>query len=147
MVGLRHTKIMKSVSRKPKRKPGRPATGCDPVMTVRLRPDLIAEVDEWRANYEGMDRSGAIRMLLGRGLCASLKIDPHVEELVEVSRDGKRRKTYKKVAPPPPEPEEPEPPSPLVGRRNRRLPRRRPAPLSKDAVAAAVERAMARSKS
>jgi hypothetical protein len=49
---------------------GRPATGKDPVRTMRLPDDLIASVDEWAASYEQvfMSRSEAIRRLIGIGL-------------------------------------------------------------------------------
>jgi hypothetical protein len=56
----------KSISAKRKR-PGRPATGVDPMVGLRLAPDLIKEVDEWAAAHE-MTRSDAIRQFIELGL-------------------------------------------------------------------------------
>jgi len=61
---------MKQVSPKTKRKPGRPATGRDPVLTVRLPPELIADLDACRAVYGWASRSEAIRALLEWGMWA-----------------------------------------------------------------------------
>jgi Arc/MetJ-type ribon-helix-helix transcriptional regulator len=49
---------------------GRPATGKDPVRTMRLSDEFIASVDEWAASYEQefMTRSEAIRRLVEIGL-------------------------------------------------------------------------------
>ena len=49
---------------------GRPATGKDPVRTLRLSDEFIASVDEWAASYEQkfMTRSEAIRRLVEIGL-------------------------------------------------------------------------------
>jgi predicted DNA-binding protein len=59
---------MKSIKVIPKRRgPGRPATGRDPVRTVRLPDELLAMVDQW-ASEKGTTRSEAIRMLIERGL-------------------------------------------------------------------------------
>ena len=52
----------------PKRKPGRPATGRDPLITLRIPEELASQIEEWCARYEGMDRSAALRILLHRGL-------------------------------------------------------------------------------
>jgi hypothetical protein len=51
---------------------GRPATGKDPVRTLRLSDEFIARVDAWAASYEQtfetMSRSEAIRRLVQLGL-------------------------------------------------------------------------------
>jgi hypothetical protein len=51
---------------------GRPATGKDPVRTLRLSDEFIARVDAWAASYEHtfetMSRSEAIRRLVQLGL-------------------------------------------------------------------------------
>jgi hypothetical protein len=55
-----------------KRRRGRPATGRDAIVPVRLPAKVIKAIDEWasvyRLNYTGMTRSTAIRCLLGLGL-------------------------------------------------------------------------------
>jgi hypothetical protein len=60
---------MKSIKVIPKKKRGRgrPATGRDPVLAVRLPNELRTTVEEW-AKKEKMTRSEAIRMLIERGL-------------------------------------------------------------------------------
>ena len=56
---------MKSTTKKgiAKKKRGRPATGRDPVITMRLAPDLTARLDAWAAN-KGISRSDAIRDMI-----------------------------------------------------------------------------------
>jgi hypothetical protein len=57
-----------------KRRPGRPATGHDPVIPVRLPAKFVKEIDAWADVYrsehelEGMTRSRAIRCLILFGL-------------------------------------------------------------------------------
>jgi hypothetical protein len=56
----------KSVVRK---RPGRPATGQDPVTAIRLSEELRANVDAWAAAQEDAPgRSEAIRRLVELGL-------------------------------------------------------------------------------
>ncbi len=50
-----------------KRKPGRPATGVDPVIPIRLPAPLTAAIDAWAAKV-GTNRSDAMRQLLEAGL-------------------------------------------------------------------------------
>lgn len=50
-----------------KRRPGRPATGTHPLVTVRLPPDMIAALDD-KASAEGVSRSDIIRRLVELGL-------------------------------------------------------------------------------
>lgn len=53
---------------KGKRRPGRPATGVDPVMSLRLPAELVARINAC-VDAELFDsRSDAIRELLERGL-------------------------------------------------------------------------------
>jgi len=53
----------------PKRKPGRPATGNDPVRAIRLSDEFIAKVDRWASRQDGQPgRSEAIRRLVELGL-------------------------------------------------------------------------------
>jgi hypothetical protein len=52
-----------------KRKPGRPATGNDPVRAIRLSDIFIAKVDRWAAEQDDEPgRSEAIRRLVEIGL-------------------------------------------------------------------------------
>jgi hypothetical protein len=48
---------------KPKRPPGRPRTGMNPTVAVRLPPDVLAHVDR-AANDSGKKRSDVIRDLV-----------------------------------------------------------------------------------
>ncbi len=58
----------KSVVRK---RPGRPATGQDPVTAIRLSSEMRASVDAWAAAQpDEPARSEAIRRLVQRGLQA-----------------------------------------------------------------------------
>ena len=66
---------------KRKRKRGRPATGYDPVVPVRLPTKLLHDIDAWASvyrDYEGMNRSSAIRCLILLGLESArlLAVDP-----------------------------------------------------------------------
>lgn len=63
--------MKKSIPVKPKR--GRPATGRDPFVGVRLPPSLIDEIENWSAKYDAATRSEAIRRLVELGLKAKGK--------------------------------------------------------------------------
>jgi hypothetical protein len=56
----------------PKRKPGRPATGRDPVTALRLPPVLLEQIDSW-ASERDISRSDAMRQLIEAGLKRRLK--------------------------------------------------------------------------
>lgn len=59
---------IKTVVRK---RPGRPATGQDPVTAIRLSKEMRAAVDTWAARQDEMvSRSEAIRRLVELGLKA-----------------------------------------------------------------------------
>jgi metal-responsive CopG/Arc/MetJ family transcriptional regulator len=59
----------KSITVIPKKR-GRPATGRDPLVALRLPPALTERIDEWaKANGED-SRSEAMRRLLERGLAS-----------------------------------------------------------------------------
>jgi hypothetical protein len=58
---------MKSIKVIQKKKRGRPATGRDPVMAIRLPEKLRVAVDHWAADKK-ITRSEAIRLLIDRGL-------------------------------------------------------------------------------
>lgn len=65
------TTSKKNVVRK---RPGRPATGQDPVTAIRLSKELRADVDDWAAKQEDTPgRSEAIRRLVEIGLKAKSK--------------------------------------------------------------------------
>jgi hypothetical protein len=52
-----------------KRKPGRPATGNDPVRAIRLSDEFLAKVDGWASKQDDEPgRSEAIRRLVELGL-------------------------------------------------------------------------------
>jgi len=53
-----------------KRGRGRPATGHDPTVAVRLPKQTIAAVDKWSKANAVESRSEAIRRLVERGLAA-----------------------------------------------------------------------------
>jgi Ribbon-helix-helix protein, copG family len=47
-----------------KRGRGRPATGKDPLVALRLPPELIAAVDAWVSRHKAASRSAAIRAMI-----------------------------------------------------------------------------------
>lgn len=51
-----------AISVKPKKR-GRPATGRDPLVGVRISPELLALIDAWAAE-RGITRSSAIRAMV-----------------------------------------------------------------------------------
>lgn len=53
---------------KNRRGPGRPATGKDPLVALRLPPAMIKAVDDWAAKNGVASRSEAMRDLIDRGL-------------------------------------------------------------------------------
>jgi hypothetical protein len=63
-----------AIKQRKKRRPGRPATGHDPIIPVRLPAKLVKDIDAWADVYrserelEGMTRSTAIRCLILLGL-------------------------------------------------------------------------------
>jgi hypothetical protein len=57
-----------------RKRPGRPATGQDPVTAIRLSADLRANVDAWASAQDDQPgRSEAIRRLVELGLKAKAK--------------------------------------------------------------------------
>ena len=58
---------MKSIKVIPKKGRGRPATGRDPVMAIRLPNELREAIDKWAARRD-LSRSEAIRLLIEVGL-------------------------------------------------------------------------------
>jgi hypothetical protein len=57
-----------------RKRPGRPATGQDPVTAIRLSKEIRAAVDTWAAKQEDIPgRSEAIRRLVELGLKAKPK--------------------------------------------------------------------------
>jgi hypothetical protein len=63
--------MAKSTKKVTPRKRGRPATGKDPVMTLRVPDDLKLAIDQWRdAQPTKPARSSAIRTLVELGLAA-----------------------------------------------------------------------------
>ena len=74
--------ITGNMARRRRKKRGRPATGRDPIVPVRLPAKLLRDIDAWssvyRDEFEGMDRSTAIRclLLLGLGSVRLRVVDP-----------------------------------------------------------------------
>lgn len=58
--------MAKSITVVPKKR-GRPATGKDPLLTVRAPPELISAIGAW-ADRAGLARSEAVRRLIEAGL-------------------------------------------------------------------------------
>jgi Arc/MetJ-type ribon-helix-helix transcriptional regulator len=58
--------MKKSIAVKPKR--GRPATGRDPFVGIRLPAALIEDIQAWSDKHEAASRSEAIRRLVELGL-------------------------------------------------------------------------------
>jgi Ribbon-helix-helix protein, copG family len=52
---------------------GRPATGTDPLIGVRLPPDMIKALDAW-AKAQGLTRSAALRTMIEQALAAEPKV-------------------------------------------------------------------------
>jgi hypothetical protein len=61
--------MMKSIPVIPKKKRGRPATGKDPLLTIRVPASVIKSVNSI-ATSERISKSEAVRQLLERGLAA-----------------------------------------------------------------------------
>jgi hypothetical protein len=59
--------MQKPIKAMPKKRRGRPATGKDPQVVVRMPAALIAEVDAWAATNDAI-RSEAVRRLVELGL-------------------------------------------------------------------------------
>jgi len=70
---------------------GRPATGRDPLVQVRMPPDVIQAVDRLAAKFQDLDRSAAIRSLIELGLRAGRKSNQVV--------DPKKYRSYDRKAP------------------------------------------------
>ena len=67
-----------------RKRPGRPATGQDPVTAIRLSSELRQSVDRWAENQDGKPgRSEAIRRLVEIGLKAHTPEPKAVEQLRE----------------------------------------------------------------
>jgi len=60
--------MAKSIAVKQKKKRGRPATGHDPFVGIRLPEELLVQIAKWSENSEAGSRSEAIRRLVELGL-------------------------------------------------------------------------------
>jgi hypothetical protein len=135
---------MEAAIPKPKRRPGRPAIGRDPLITLRLPVDLIARIDRWQGEYEGMTRSTALRSLIELGLRTPKAKRAELVDPKDPFGKWTPPKRYTRAEPDPkygprravraPQPE-PEPVSYTPKRRGVAK------PMSKDAIAAAADRA------
>jgi hypothetical protein len=61
--------MKKSIKVQPKKRRGRPATGKDPLLTVRAPKTIIQEIEDWAATHD-LSRSEAVRRLVELGLKA-----------------------------------------------------------------------------
>lgn len=61
--------MAKSINDNQKRPRGRPATGTDPLVGVRMPNDMTKAVDQW-AKKNGYNRASAIRHFVEEGLKA-----------------------------------------------------------------------------
>jgi len=59
--------MKKSIKVQPKKRRGRPATGKDPLLTVRAPDAIIQAIEDWAAKNE-ITRSEAVRRLVELGL-------------------------------------------------------------------------------
>lgn len=66
--------MAKSISVK-RKKPGRPATGTEPLYGVRISDDLMGRIQKWAASHD-ISRSEAIRRLVELGLTVKAKARP-----------------------------------------------------------------------
>jgi uncharacterized protein (DUF4415 family) len=62
--------MAKSIVVKHKKKRGRPATGHDPFVGIRLSKDLLAQIAKWSEGNGASSRSEAIRRLVEMALKA-----------------------------------------------------------------------------
>jgi hypothetical protein len=88
----------------PKRR-GRPATGRDPEVKVRIPPHIIEAIDRWAGKFRDLGRPAAIRALLELGLRAGRKkneaVDPKGYRLHERKVPlAKRRRPPPAASPP-----------------------------------------------
>ena len=67
--------MKKSIKVKPKQRRGRPATGKDPLLTVRAPKAIIQAIDDWAEKNEAT-RSEAVRRLVELGLSVKRKSAP-----------------------------------------------------------------------
>lgn len=97
-----------------RKRPGRPATGQDPVTAIRLSAKLRENVDAWAAKQDDEPgRSEAIRRLVELGLTVKTKARP-TERLRAARASELATKTIEKIIDPAAPPEE-------RGERRRRL--------------------------
>jgi hypothetical protein len=65
--------MKKSIKVQPKKRRGRPATGKDPLLTVRAPKAIIQAIEDWAAKNE-VTRSEAVRRLVELGLKAKGRV-------------------------------------------------------------------------
>jgi hypothetical protein len=75
----------------PPERRGRPATGRDPEVKVRIPPHIIEAIDRWAGKFRDMGRPAAIRALIELGLRAGRKSNQVV--------DPKKYRSYDRKAP------------------------------------------------
>jgi len=85
------TRTTETTNSGPRKSAGRPATGCDPAVKVRMPPDVIESIERWASKFQDLDRSAAIRALVQLGLRAGRKSNQVV--------DPKGYRSYDRKAP------------------------------------------------
>ena len=82
---------MKRVSKNavPEKRPGRPATGRDPVTAIRLSPEMRGTVDAWASKQaDAPSRSEAIRQLVEKGLMSEKSASQLAGETIDDLADA-----------------------------------------------------------
>ena len=130
------------------KKRGRPATGRDELMGLRLPQMMIWRIDAFRANYQDMTRPVAARILLDLGLKTPPSKLPRHGLTDPKNSFGNSTQPRAYTPKPKGEPKAPKPPEPVIEEEAPRPhqadpygPRRKPHTLSPDAVKAAADRA------
>jgi hypothetical protein len=65
--------MAKSMGVKQKKRRGRPATGTDPIIGLRLSPEKTDQLDAWAATEGLTSRSEAVRRMIDQALGAGKK--------------------------------------------------------------------------
>jgi len=73
------TRTTETTNSGPRKSAGRPATGCDPAVKVRMPAGLIESIERWARKFQDLDRSSAIRALVELGLRAGRKKNQAVD--------------------------------------------------------------------
>jgi Arc/MetJ-type ribon-helix-helix transcriptional regulator len=95
--------MKKSITVKPKR--GRPPTGRDPFVGLRLPTQLLEEIQSWSDKHKTQTRSEAVRRLLQLGLTVKTMVKPPSTDRANRAKEL-ATKTIEKIIDPAAAPEE-----------------------------------------